>query len=362
MTSFLRLTSVLIGSCSIALSGCAQLPSQSPGTIREFPLAWPGTGTPSTHEITYNHTGGTTFWVTGPEHDAIAQLTLDGKATFYPMPAESGPHGIAFDAAGHLWVSLEHAGQVVRLDAQGKIVETVDVSLHARGTAAPLNTHPHGLAVGGDGKTLWFTGKKTNTVGRINPDRSVEHFDLPTVGAVPIYLALGPDGAMWCTELVGNQIARITPAGEVTEFAIPTFNSRPIAIMAGPDGRSLWFSEEAGHKVARITLDGTITEFPVPMTQRNMILASLTFDRDGRLWTQSYVDPHSPFPAGADQLVCFDRAIQTTTTADLAGVAVNYYSVPSRGTTMHRLTQGPDGAIWFTELALDKVGKLILAR
>jgi hypothetical protein len=29
---------------------------------------------------------------------------------------------------------------------------------------------------------------------------------------------------------------------------------------------------------------------------------------------------------------------------------------------MHRLTQGPDGAIWFTELALDKVGKLILAR
>ena len=358
----MRLNSFLIVSCAISLSGCAQLPSQSPGTIREYSLAWPGTGTPSTHEITYNKAGGTTFWVTGPEHDAIAQLTLDGRATFYPMPVESGPHGIAFDAAGNLWVSLEHAGQVVRLDERGQIVEKIDVSLQARGTAAPLNPHPHGLAVGGDGKTLWFTGKKTNTVGRINPDRSVEHFDLPTVGAVPIYLALGPDGAMWCTELVGNQIARITPAGVVSEFAIPTFNSRPIAIVAGPDGRSLWFSEEAGHKVGRITLDGAISEFPVPMTQRNMILASLTFDRDGRLWTQSYVDPHSPFPAGTDQLVCFERTIQSTAPADLAGVAINYHPVPSSGTTMHRLTQGPDGAIWFTELSLDKVGKLILAR
>src|SRR5262249_17240544 len=160
-------------------------------------------------------------------------------------------------------------------------LEHVDVRLHARDTPAPINTHPHGLGLGPDGHTLWFTGKLSNTVGRINPDRSVEHFVLPTVGAVPIYIVAGPDRPMWCAERVGNQRARLTAGGEVQEFAIPTANRRPIALVPAPDGQSLWFSEEAANQVARIDLAGHITEFSVPQTQRNVILASLAFDRAG---------------------------------------------------------------------------------
>jgi len=34
------------------------------------------------------------------------------------------------------------------------------------------------LAAGHDGETMWFTGKTSCSVGRINPDGSVEHFPL----------------------------------------------------------------------------------------------------------------------------------------------------------------------------------------
>ncbi len=328
--------------------------------VTEFALAWPTGSSGSTHELTYNHNGGNVFWVTGQTHDALACVTLDGQATFYAMPANSGPHGIVFDADGKLWTTLEYAGQVVEIDqSTGAILQTIDVSLHAEGAPAPINTHPHGLGVAPDGHTLWFTGKSTGTVGRIDPDGTVNHYALPTVGSVPIYIQAGPDGNMWCTELAGNQIARITSAGTVTEYPIPTSNSRPIAITPGPDGKSMWFSEEAGNKVGRIdTSTGELSEFPLPMLHANTILAALTFDTDGNLWTQAYVNQGNPYPSGSDAIVKLDSSIVTATADNISDVPITYYQVPTEDTVMHRITQGPDGAIWFTELAVDQLGRL----
>jgi streptogramin lyase len=34
--------------------------------------------------------------------------------------------------------------------------------------------------------------------------------------------------------------------------------------------------------------------------------------------------------------------------------------VPTTQTVMHRILQGPDGNVWFTELGSNKVGKLVL--
>ena len=356
------------------------------GQVTEFPLAWP-TGEASTHELTYNRAapaGSQVFWVTGQTHNALARVTLDGTSTFFQLPdgppGGNGPHGIVFDSAGNLWVTLEFAGQIAQIDqSTGAILRIIDVTLHSAGAAAPINTHPHGLGLAPDGQTLWFTGKASGTVGRIqfasDGTATVAHFALPTVGSVPIYIVAGPDKAMWCTELVGNQIARITQDGIVTEYSIPTYNSRPIAITPGPDGASMWFSEEAGNKVGRIALNpstwevASLAEFSVPMLHPNTILAALAFDSAGNLWTQAYVNPNAPYPAGADAIVMLDASIQSAPASgvtsliqvgDLSNVPVSFYEVPTLDTVMHRITQGPDGAIWFTELHADKLGRLEL--
>ena len=347
--------------------------------VSEFRLTWPDTGITvpsglqpvargnqatseggSTHELAFDRQNGTVFWVTGQAYDAIARVRLDGSAAFFPMPTGSAPHGVAFDTLNQLWVTFEGLGEVARVDADGHVVQRVDVRLHAEGASEPINTHPHGLAVGPDGRTLWFTGKLTNSVGRIGPDGHVAHFVLPTVGAVPIYLEAGPDGNMWCTELIGNRIARITPDGLVTEWAIPTVNSRPIAIVRGADEQSMWFSQEAGNKVARIGMDGQIREFPVPMPQADVILGGLAFDVHGNLWTQSYVSPLAPGPHGNDYVVMLGAAISNAAAGNLSGIPLSYYRVPSRSTVMHRIVAGPDGNIWFTELALDRIGRIAM--
>ncbi|MGE0606507.1 MAG: hypothetical protein AB7O62_05210 [Pirellulales bacterium] len=342
----------------LALSAIVNCRAEEVGEVREFPLAWPGHMMGSTHEITFDPQGGNEFWVTGMHHDHVARVTLEGKAEFFPMPKGSHPHGIQFDADRQLWVSLEYLGVVAALDKHGKIIKQIDVRLHPSGAQKPINTHPHGLGLDADGMTIWFTGKKTNTIGKINPDGSVEHFELSKVGAVPIYLAPGPDGNMWCTELVGNSIARISPLGEVAEFTIPTANSRPIAIVAGPDKKSMWFSQEAGNKLGRIGLDGKITEYAVPLSQKNVILGGVACDSQGNLWTHSYVDPNNPLPAGFDYIIKIDNAIHTAPDGDLSKIPITYYKAISRKTIMHRILQGPDNNIWFTEMGVDKLGKL----
>ncbi|MFL9989434.1 Vgb family protein [Paraburkholderia sediminicola] len=357
----------------------ADVQTISPASVIEFTLAYPqearvrasipsyclqagGGSGGSTHEITYRRNGDGAIWITAPNYDRLVRIGSDTRITFYPLPVGSGPHGIVFDEMGRLWVSLECAGEIVRLDEHENISAEYDVALHCSTCSRAINSFPHGLGVGSDGKTIWYTGQRTGTVGKITPDGIVKTYALPTVGSVPIYIRAGPDGNMWATELVGNAIARITPDGAVTEFPIPTYNSRPIAIVPAPDGKAMWFTEEAGNKLGRIDMRGEIVEFAVPKSQDNVILAALSFDDEGNLWVEQYVDQNNPGtagPSGSNHIVKIDKAILHTAPLDMGKVPVTLYPVPTRATVLHRIIQGPDGNIWFTELTADKVGKLI---
>ena len=356
---------IRLGLIAAVATGGYALARVPPGTIFELAIPYPDKlSSGSTHEITYNQNGGDVFWVTGQNYDTLVKVGLNGALSLYPLRTDSGsppmgPHGIAFDAKGQLWLTLEYEGKIVRVGSNAEILAEYDVSLDCSGCPEKINTHPHGLGIGSDGQTVWYTGKATGTVGKITPDGEVHTYPLSIVGSVPIYIKAGPDGNTWVTELVGNAIARVTPDGKVTEFPIPTYNSRPIAIVPEPGGQAMWFTEEAGNNVGRIDMNGKIMEFAVPKSQKNVILAGLTFDDQKNLWVQQYIDPHNPNPPGPDYIIKIDRAILTPNVSDVAKIAVVFYQVPTRNTVMHRIIQGPDGNMWFTELAADKVGKLI---
>jgi virginiamycin B lyase len=336
-----------------------------------------GTGgaphTGSTHEIAWDGNAPDELWISGQNYDSLARVKLSGgEAWFIAMPAGSKPHGLAFDRRGRLWVTLEYAGAIRVMDpATGAKIREIPVDLPCR-CPASINPHPHGLAIGGDGETVWFTGKATGTIGRIDSKGRVSHLALGSPGATPIYIHSGPGGYMWATELTGNAIARIGPGDSVKEFTIPTPLSRPIAIVPGPDG-AMWFSEEAGGKVGRIDRDGKIMELAVPRPQPNMILAGLAFDGEGNLWVQQYVDPNNPAPEGADYIVRIDRhavaslaarahGLDGTEPAPSAEGGFTWYPVPTRRTVMHRIIAGPGEAMWFTEMGADRLGRIPLPK
>jgi len=364
-----RFLAAILGANTAAF--CATPPAPKTG-IEEFAIKYP-TKTQeyggSTHEITFGKSA--KLWITGQNYDEVVEMDLDGKTAFHSMPKGSGPHGIEFDAANQLWLTLEFSGKIVRLDAAGGIAAQYDVALNCTSSKDEINTHPHGLGIDTDGKTVWFTGKSTGTIGKLKPeDGTVQTFAIPTVGSVPIYIKAGPDRNMWFTELVGNKIGRITPNGVITEFSIPTPNSRPIAIIPEPNGgNAMWFTEEAGNKIGRIDMDGNITEFPIPMTEPDAILAAAAFDSENNLWVQQYVNCgascHSSgsmteTPAGPDHVIKLDKSILNAKNSDISNVPMTYYQVPTRKTVMHRIICGPDENLWFTELNADKVGKVIL--
>lgn len=333
-----------------------------PEIVTEYPLSY-AYGAPSTHEIMEDEANPGIFFITGQLHDTVIRFdSHTGQSTNFLLPQGAGPHGMAFDSQGRLFVSMEFLGQIAQIDPDtGTILQTIDVHLtNIPGSPEPINTSPHDITVGADGLTVYFTGKATGTVGIISPDGSVNHYSLPTPDSLPIYLTLGNDGNVWGTELVGNKILRVTPTGQVTEFAIPTSNSRPIVITADPLGRPfLWFSEENGHAIGKISsITGLIEEFTVPKTQSNMLLAGMAFDQQGNLYAQSYVNQKSPIPPGPDDLIRLDSSILEAEGGDLSGVQVMRFPVPSTNTVFHRITCGTDGNLYFTELAQDKVGKL----
>jgi virginiamycin B lyase len=370
-----RRTTHLVVACSLSTIGCAGPPAGQPwaadvtihddAAIIEYELDWEQVGATaplsgSTHELIFDQeSDGDSVWITGQDYDGLLKMDASGEQTYFSMPTGSGPHGLAYDVRGQLLVSLEYDGSVATVSEAGDLLEIVDVTMAVDGGSAPINPAPHGIAVDGQGTSTWFTGKRTSSIGRIDPDGSVEHFELDTLAAMPIYLHAGPQGGVWGTELLGNKILHVDDDDTIREYPIPTRNSRPIAIALGPD-ENMWFSEEAGRKVARISAAGDITEFDVPITQPNMLLAGLAFDDEGNLWTHGYIDPNDPEPAGDDYIIRIDADVVDVVDGDMSNIQVDLYRVPTRNTVMHRIMQGPDRNIWFTELGTDKLGILPL--
>jgi len=347
---------------SSVLLGCGGGGSEP--TIEEYSIDYPNkaptasTAAGSTHEITYSHFGGDAFWVSGPNYGYLAKVQLNGRRTYFNLGEGSAPHGIDFDKNGRMFVSLEGLSQLARVDVfTGAILETYEI-----------NADAHGLGIGPDGLTVWYTGKLDNLIGKLSPDGTIYNYTAGlTVQAKPIYIKAGPDGNMWFTELDASKIGRVTDEGLINEFDIPkvpelTTSSRPIAIIPDPGGLGMWFSEEAGNNVTFISPvsgNGNVTfrQYPIPKTRPDVILAGLAFDKEGNLWTQQYV-PEGATPPGTDYIVKVRSTALARDPSLLTHEDFTFYAVPSTNTVLHRITQGPDGFMWFTELLTDKVGKM----
>jgi len=439
----------------------------------DYPMDWkdirvegkPGT----THELAFDMWNGFDegyVYVSGMTKNCVARVskadptkqlvfhfgTPPSHSNVNPGTAENAqPHTLIFantkshDEKGMLWVGLENWGLIVKLNMsvlvkknqpEGKIeiteedyVEVYDVRVYGAGRTIPLpiNTRPHGFCFDAEFKYIYFTGKLTNTVGRIkisgSPEEmenyhkeSVEHFEIPTLGSVPIYVSLGPDKNIWGTSLRSSTIFQVNTQVEkpyVTEIAIhPNGEDRtPIAIVPDPrkGSRFMWFSSEAGHSVCRLDAvkyneqyrstqqmkdsgncicstgckkrfkndalelrKGVITEFPVPKMNHHMKLGGLAVSSKGEVWTQSYVDKSENDEGLPDYIIKLEfNNHDPTNTHDkdrdmsegfiavgMTGLPIGFYELPTKNTILHRIKLDPTDNVWFTELGADRIGMI----
>ena len=206
------------------------------GAIREFPLP-PESGP---HGLTEDRAGN--VWFTGISQNYIGKLDpRTGDVTQYPVAEADvvpdgarGPHTPIFAQNGTLWFTLQ-SGMVGRL-----IPETGEM----RVVATPSdNTYPYGIQVNSQG-VPWYVDFRGNRVGSIDPETmEITEYTLPSPDARPRRLALTPDDVVWYTDYARGYLGRFDPAtGEVGEWPSPGGpQSRPYGIAAV--GNAVWYSE-----------------------------------------------------------------------------------------------------------------------
>jgi virginiamycin B lyase len=263
-----------------------------------------------------------------------------------------GPYAVAVDAAGVVWTTLVHSGQVARLPPDGP-PELHDLGnpaarpsllalapdgavwvtrggddridrIHGTRRSFAVAASPYGIALGPDGG-VWFTAIGADAVGRLAPDGSVTLTPIPgdsdSDHGMPAMITAGPDGAMWFTLNRGAALGRVDIAGGITVRPLPDPGCGPVGI-AG-DGRALWFAEIGAGRVGRLVPGEPLQEFDLP-------------DRAAR--------PHAVAPDGAGGCWVTLWAASGLAHLDERGTVTAVHDL-GEGTEPHGVAVAPDGAV-----------------
>jgi virginiamycin B lyase len=253
-------------------------------------------------------------------------------------------------------------------------------------TALPAGSFPTGITAGPDGN-LWFGDNGKKYVGRLTPAGVFTPFAFPVKPFEVQSIAPGPDGALWFTEGLGDKVGRITTSGTVTEY--PTAGLRPDPLVAGPDG-AMWFAESSRIGRVAIAAPNTVTEFGTTLQPGSIALGS-----DGNIWFTDNSNSVSKIVridltklpgCVADTTVCMTNFPVPTANSNLLGIAlgpdgalwfceaqinkigrittagaITEYSIPTPNSFTNNIALGPDGALWFTEFSGNKIGRITIA-
>ena len=122
----------------------------------------------------------------------------------------------------------------------------------------------------------------------------------------------------------------------------------PDALAAGRDG-TLWFTE-AEDRIGRRTLDGQVTSFPAA-DHPGAAIGGLTIGPDGALWYTDLWETDSPTVPGESVT---HRAVGRMASDG----STSQIQLPDDGWFPNLITTGPDGNLWVTEWAGNKVIRL----
>jgi virginiamycin B lyase len=188
----------------------------------------------------------------------------------------------------------------------------------------------------------------------------------------PFGVTAGPLGSEWFS--LADGIARVDHQGTVHTYPVPTTDPNVGWLTASSSG-AIWFSERGSGKVGRIEPNGAIREYQLPgQGQQGIVLPgngdvyiAEQFSGDiarldpatGHVTTYAVPNDGDPLglAVGADGAIWFtERAAARVGRMTLDGHFSEFPLTP--GAFPNRIVRAQDGAIWFTELFGEKVGRI----
>ena len=137
------------------------------------------------------------LWFTERSADQIGRMTLDGSFREWSLDPGSFPNRIVTASDGAVWFTELFGGKIGRMSMNGTLTEY------------PIDGGPVGITVGRDGQ-LYVALDFAKQVGRVNLHGVVTGtWDLP--GAVaPLQIATGSGHDLWVTDNSANMVFRLT--------------------------------------------------------------------------------------------------------------------------------------------------------
>lgn len=199
------------------------------GTIQSYPL---GTAIARIARLAVAPDGG--VWFAESTSFSFTRFKDGEFRRFVPKSSNGGPYGMAVDAKGNAWGTLQSANQIVRIAPGG---EMSDYEIPTRGSA------PSDIAVDAKG-TVWFLEFRSNKVGSFADGKFTE-YDVPGEWGSLTGLAVAPDGAVWFGMLRHQTLGRLKN-GEFKMFKMPRPTARPYTLAADADG-NVWYADISGY-------------------------------------------------------------------------------------------------------------------
>lgn len=320
------------------------------------------------------------MWFT--EYHGIGKIAPDGTITEYSSLC-SGACSIANITSGSdgaLWFTDYY-------DRIGRITTSGSASFY---TIPTSGGSPYGIVSGPDG-AIWFGESGSNKVGRVPTTPFFSEYPISSSYKGPGFLlsTTGQDGSLWYTEQNSTtgetRLANMTTSGVVTDYSITPDGYRLVQIsnlIVGSDD-NLWFSGCALDPTRGYTALGKfdVSSKTVTLTDTGTSCGSvnrtpLAFDNDGNIWLVksgdyygNYIERYSAagvylgytylpgkctyMASGPNNtLWCTDSSTNTIIKLTLSNGSITgraTYALPTPSSGVGRITQGPDGNMWFTE-------------
>jgi virginiamycin B lyase len=196
---------------------------------------------------------------------------------------------------------------------------------------------PVSIAVGPDG-TVWFTLESSDAIGLFRDGR-IQKLAKGAESVEPLGLAVDSGGQAWYTDAPRQRISRASPAGSIVSFGLETPVARlgRLAVAAGGD---VWFAEPSVVSVTRLR-DGHLTRHVVGLAHLHGPMDAGPFGvavaADGTVWATLQ---------HANKLLRLAPDGQMTT-----------FDVPTRRSGLGDIAVDGAGAVWFLEIAANKIGR-----
>lgn len=272
----MRLATIFAAAAMMAAGGLAARAEGLPATvqIKEWTVPYEASRPRDPFAVSAEE-----VWFVGQRTGYLARLNaVTGQFFKHDLPPGSGPHNLIVAKDGGVWFAGNRNGYIGRYDPKTGAVEKVAMP-------DPAARDPHTLVFDRDQSHIWFTVQGGNFIGRLALDgRQVDLVPVPTKGARPYGIKVGPDGVVYAVLFGTNKLATVDPETlALREHDLPQRDARPRRLEVAAAGL-VYYVDYARGTLGRFDVaSGAAKEYAMPGGEGARPYGS-ALDAKGRVW------------------------------------------------------------------------------